>query len=176
MKSKTVTMSEEIFDIVDEHNQLTGEQKSRMVVHQEMKDWHRITGIYIINDKKEILCQKRSIHKDANPGMWQPNFGGHLKAGQSYDENAIQELAEELGLQIDISQLIKKAIHKTDSFKHFGQRYILRLNKDIADMKNNDGEVEELAWLNLTDIDKQVAQGKFCGKVDEEIREYIKSI
>ena len=169
-------MSEEMFDIVDENNELTGEQKPRSVVHGEMKDWHRITGIYIINDKKEILCQKRSIHKDANPGMWQPNFGGHVKAGQTFDENAIQELAEELGLQINISQLTKKSIYKNNNFKHIGQRYILRLNKDIVDMSNNDGEVEELAWLSLEELDKQIIEGKFCGKVDEEIREYIKNI
>lgn len=169
-------MPEEMLDIVDENNELTGEQKSRSVVHGEMKDWHRITGIYIVNDKREILCQKRSIHKDSNPGKWQAGFGGHVKAGQTFDDNAIEELAEELDIHIDISQLIKKSIYKNDNFKHISQRYILRLNKDIGDMNNNDGEVEELAWLILEEVDKKTAEGKFCGNISEEIRDYIKSI
>jgi 16S rRNA (adenine1518-N6/adenine1519-N6)-dimethyltransferase len=89
----------EAFDIVDENNQPVGEQKLRSVVHKELKDWHRATSIVIVNDKKEILCQQRSLKKDREPGMWQAGFGGHLKAGQTYLENAIEELEGYRGIR-----------------------------------------------------------------------------
>lgn len=70
--------------------------KSRDEIHRELKDWHRIVSVWIINDKNEFLCQKRSMKKDAHPGVWQSFFGGHLKAGQTYEECLKEELMEEI--------------------------------------------------------------------------------
>src|SRR3989338_9134722 len=125
-------MAEEFFDIVDENNKELGIQKSRSFVHESKEYWHRTTHVWIINTQKEILCQKRSALKDVNPGEWQSFFGGHLKAGQSYEENAREELQDELG--IDLSELVLQPLYilENSNMKHFGQVYLLEWSGDIT--------------------------------------------
>ena len=164
-----IAMSEEMFDIYDESNQPTGIQKPRSVVHAELKDWHRATHIWIVNDKGKILCQKRSMKKDANPGKWQSFFGGHLKAGQTYESNALEELGEELGLDLDEKDLVPIRTSKDEDVKHFGRVYLVRWNGSEADVHLNDGEVQEVKWMSPKEIKESEDQGKFASKLDKEI-------
>jgi isopentenyldiphosphate isomerase len=118
-------ITEEFFDIVDENNIPLDFSKSRKEVHDALQYWHRATHIWIVNNKNQILCQQRSLSKDANPGKWQSFFGGHLKTGQTYLDNAVEELSEELGLLIKPKELIPIHILKSDKAKHFGQVFVL---------------------------------------------------
>jgi isopentenyldiphosphate isomerase len=98
LTSLFITMPTENFDIYDENNNPLWITKSRKIVHSELKDWHRVSHIWIYNDVWEILCQKRSVKKDSNPWLWMSFFGWHLKAWETYEENAINELEEEIWL------------------------------------------------------------------------------
>lgn len=166
-------MENEKFDIIDENNNLLGIVKSRAEVHKNLRDWHRTTGINIINSQKQILCQKRSEKKDAEPGMWQSHFGGHLRAGETFEKNAIAELKEELGLEIDPKNLIPLEIRKNNEFKHFIQGYILRWDGDISKLKLQKEEVDEVKWFTLSELEKEIAEGKFCNGINAKIREYL---
>ncbi len=167
-------MTEECFDIVDENNEPTGEVKSRAEVHKAGQDWHRASGIWIINSKKQILCQRRSHKKDVHPGLWQSFLGGHLKAGETYIQNAIGELNEELGLEISADDLMPLFIKKSDKMKHFSQIYILKLDKDEKDFKFNDGEVEQVGWFDIYSLKRDIEAGKFCNTLYPEVLDYMK--
>lgn len=166
-------MPEEIFDIVDDNNNLIGIQKSRSVVHSERKDWHRTTHIWIVNDAKEILCQKRSLKKDANPGMWQSFFGGHVKAGESYEQAAMSELKDEIGISISASALKSIYIEKYEPEKHFSWISVLKWNGNAQDLKFNDGEVSEVKWIPLEQLKKLMAAGEFPGRIHQRILDFI---
>lgn len=127
-------MTEEMFDIVDVNNQLTGRQKPRSLVHKENEDWHRVAAIWIVNDKHQILCQLRSRKKDKDPGVWQANFGGHLKAGQTYAENAVEELKEEIGLAVSASSLVTLHVSINPIHKHFAQVFVLPWDGRLTDL------------------------------------------
>lgn len=166
-------MSEEIFDIYDENNQPTGVQKLRSIVHADLKDWHRVTHIWVVNDKGEILCQQRSMKKDANPGKWQSFFGGHLKAGQTYESNALAELNEELGLNIETKDLIPIRNSKDEDVKHFGQVYLVKWNGAGEGLHFNDGEVEQVKWMGVDEIREGEERGEFASVLDEQILDFI---
>jgi 16S rRNA (adenine1518-N6/adenine1519-N6)-dimethyltransferase len=166
-------METELFDIYDENNQPLGIQKSRSVVHKELKDWHRATHIWIVNEKGQILCQQRSMKKDVNPGKWQSFFGGHLKAGQTYESNALAELREELGLNIEAQDLIPIRTGKDEDVKHFGQVYLIKWNGNESDVHFDDGEVESVKWFDLKDVESSIASGEFCNGVDASIHSYL---
>lgn len=163
----------EMFDIYDENNNPTGITKPRDQVHKELKDWHRATHIWIINDQKQVLCQQRSMSKDSNPGKWQSFFGGHLKAGETYEQNALNELGEELGLDINKDDLKPVHILKSDKAKHFGQVYAYRWNGEVSDVKFNDGEVEQVKWMTFEEIQEMMDNEKFCNIIDKKVVEYI---
>ncbi len=129
--------------------------------------------MWIVNDDGRVLCQQRSLTKDANPGKWQSFFGGHLKAGQTYLDNAIGELSEELGLSVDPNELIPVHTLKSDKAKHFGQVFILRWNGDVTHLHFKDNEVASVRWMTLGEIKTQIGEGLFCNNIDSEVEKLI---
>lgn len=53
-----------------------------------------------MNDKKELLLQKRSATKKSHPNFWDISGAGHIRAGETVTEGAIRELKEELGVEV----------------------------------------------------------------------------
>jgi 16S rRNA (adenine1518-N6/adenine1519-N6)-dimethyltransferase len=88
--------SGEIFDVVDEHDEVTG-QATRGEVHAQGL-LHRAVHVFVFNKRGDVLLQQRSMLKDAHPGVWDSSVSGHLDAGESYDSAAIRELEEEMGI------------------------------------------------------------------------------
>jgi isopentenyldiphosphate isomerase len=91
-------MSEEIFDIVNERDEVVG-QNTRREVHAR-KLWHRAVHVLVFNSRGEVFLQKRSMKKDTAAGLWDSSSSGHLDSGEDYDACAVRELREELGLEI----------------------------------------------------------------------------
>lgn len=155
-----INPTDELLDLVDENNQPLGITKLRSEVHREMKDWQRSTGVFIINAKKQLLCHKRSVHKDANPGAWSAHSGGHLTSGQTYEDNAVAELKEELGLIVDPSDLIPVTIAKNYEHLHHSQLYIYIWNGKEQDLRFTDGEIEQVKWMTREEYIELIRQSK----------------
>ena len=97
----------EIFDIIDEKGNPTGETVTRDQAHAEGIP-HRTAHIWIIRQKDgrvQVLLQKRSQNKDSFPGKFDTSSAGHIQAGDEPLESAIRELHEELGIQATPAQL-----------------------------------------------------------------------
>ena len=67
----------ELFDIVDEDDQVIG-QATRGEVHRNKNLIHRSIGVCVFNSKGEIYLQKRSSTKDTDPGKWTISCSGHV--------------------------------------------------------------------------------------------------
>ena len=91
-------MPEEIFDVVDERDQVVG-RNSRAEVHR-LGLMHRAVHVLVFNARGEVFLQKRSMQKDRHPGVWDSSASGHVDAGEDYDTTAVRELREEIGLQL----------------------------------------------------------------------------
>lgn len=91
-------MNEEIFDVVNERDEVIG-QKPRNEVHQRGL-MHRAVHILVFNSKRQLFLQKRSMKKDRQPGLWDSSASGHVDSGETYDQTAVRELREELGLEL----------------------------------------------------------------------------
>jgi isopentenyldiphosphate isomerase len=92
-------MNDEIFDIVNERDEVIG-RLPRFQVHRDALK-HRAVHVLVFNSRGEIFLQKRSRKKDTFPGAWDSSASGHLDSGEDYDACAVRELREELGLAID---------------------------------------------------------------------------
>lgn len=86
---------DELFDIVDELNQVTGQGTRREIHEGSLR--HRAVHMFLVNKHGAVLLQKRSLWKDRQPGKWDSSGSRHLDAGESYEEAAVRELKEELG-------------------------------------------------------------------------------
>ena len=92
-------MTEEIFDVVNERDEVVGQNTRREVHRLGLK--HRAVHVLVFNRRGEIFLQKRSMTKDTFPGAWDSSASGHLDAGEDYDACAVRELREEIGLVIE---------------------------------------------------------------------------
>ncbi len=86
---------DELFDVVDEQDRVTGQLPRREVHRLRLR--HRAVHILVFNAAGRVFLQRRSMKKDLFPGTWDSSAAGHVAAGEDYDGTAVRELAEELG-------------------------------------------------------------------------------
>ncbi|MFT4175845.1 MAG: 16S rRNA (adenine(1518)-N(6)/adenine(1519)-N(6))-dimethyltransferase RsmA [Luteolibacter sp.] len=91
--------SDEIFDVVDENDQVV-DRKTRGEVHARGL-LHRAVHVFVFNKRGDLLLQQRSHLKDVHPGVWDSSVAGHLDSGEDYTPAAIRELEEEMGIKVD---------------------------------------------------------------------------
>ena len=91
-------MTEEIFDVVNELDEVVSQNTRREVHRLGLK--HRAVHVLVFNEKGEVFLQKRSMKKDTFPGAWDSSTSGHVDSGEDYDACAVRELREEIGLSI----------------------------------------------------------------------------
>jgi isopentenyl-diphosphate delta-isomerase type 1 len=91
-------MSEEIFDVVNERDEVVGQAPRREVHARGLL--HRAVHVLVFNVRGEVFLQKRSMKKDKHPGVWDSSASGHVDSGEDYDACAVRELREEIGLAI----------------------------------------------------------------------------
>lgn len=92
-------MPEDIFDIVNERDEVIGRQPRSEVHARGLR--HRAVHVLVFNSLGEVFLQKRSIKKDRQPGVWDSSCSGHVDSGENYDQAAVRELREEIGLRLD---------------------------------------------------------------------------
>ncbi|MFZ5797588.1 MAG: NUDIX hydrolase YfcD [Desulfobulbaceae bacterium] len=89
--------SPEFVQIVDEHNTKIAEVSRRLMREQNLI--HRASYVLVFNSRGELFVQQRTLSKDIYPGCHDIAAGGVVVAGESYEESAERELAEELGIR-----------------------------------------------------------------------------
>ncbi len=88
--------ADELVAIVDPDNTVTGSAtRARMRAENLL---HRATYIFVFDAEGRLYVQHRTFTKDIYPGYWDLCAGGVVLAGESYEESAARELAEELGI------------------------------------------------------------------------------
>ena len=88
---------EEIVVVVDDHNRPVAELPRRRVRDENLP--HRATCVFVFDRRGRVLVQRRTAGKDLYPGFYDLAAGGVVAAGESYEQCAEREAAEELGIR-----------------------------------------------------------------------------
>lgn len=139
-------MSEEIFDVVDEHDQVIG-QAPRSVVHAQ-RLWHRAASVFVFNSSGQLLLQFRSATKDEYPSCYTSSASGHLSAGEDYALSAEREMWEEIGLSAPL-EFLAKFPAGPETANEFTA--LFRTQTDETPV-GDPGEVAALEWMDLPSI------------------------
>ena len=97
-KRSILNVKEELFDIVNERDEVIDRQPRREV--HRLGLMHRAVHVLVFNAAGQVFLQKRSLKKDRQAGLWDSSASGHVDAGEDYDTCATRELREELGLRL----------------------------------------------------------------------------
>lgn len=149
-------VEDELLDVVDEKNVLTGKNALRSKIHSE-GIWHRVVHIYLFRKNEngiEFLVHLRSLNKDLSPNCWDTRFGGHIKSGSTVEEGVRVELKEEVGLDTKDYNVIEGTWYKRDGFpnREFTKVYYLEYRNNLSELVFSDGEVQEVKWMGSKDI------------------------
>lgn len=140
----------EYLDIVDENNNLTGNVVERKEVH-EKRLFHRHISCWIMNNKGEILLQRRSYTNKKNPGKWAKS-GGHVNSGETVLQALKRELNEELGIVVNDNQIIELEIFKSEKEHYFSYNFLILVD-DKIEYKLQKEEVEEVKYFRIEELE-----------------------
>ena len=132
------------------------EGECRLVVH----------GI-LINDRREMLIQKRSRKKKIMPSYWDLTWAGSVQAGEDSYQGLIREAKEELGLEGISWKRPDFTINFPQGYDDF---YIFRRNIDLDKLTIDLKEVEKVKWASLADILNLIDKGEFIAYSESFIR------
>lgn len=146
----------ELLEVVSETNVPTGIRLPRAEAIAK-RAWCRSTNVFVLNAKGELLCHQRSLEKERLPGAWVTHVGGHVGAGESYEENAQKELEEEAGVLIDRSRFIHWRTTKHERSHLWMRDYVTLIDAPLDTFKPQPGEVERFRWMPIDEILREVA-------------------
>lgn len=92
--------------LVDENDNEIGLEE-KFVAHGYPAKLHRAFSIFILNDKRELLIQKRNHKKKTWPGFWSNSCCSHPRPNEPIALAAQRRLEEELGFTCNIEFLFK---------------------------------------------------------------------
>ena len=169
----------EIFDVVDESGEPTGETVDRETAHLEGIR-HRTSHLWLLRKKEgktEILLQKRAMTKSF-PGCYDISSAGHIPAGDGFRESAVRELEEELGITAKETDLIycgDKYIIWDDVFfgkpyhdRQYTRIFMLWTDADEEDFTLQKEEVDSVLWMDFENCIDGVKENTFSNCIDSE--------
>ena len=93
----------ELVDVIDAEGSTIA-----VVTRREMRARrlpHRSVYLLVFNSRGEVFIHLRTATKDVYPSHWDVTVGGVLSAGESFDEGALREGQEELGVALEVQPL-----------------------------------------------------------------------
>lgn len=141
-------MQDEVFDVVNERDEVIGQLARREVHRQGLK--HRAVHVLIFNARGELFLQKRSLKKDNHPGVWDSSAAGHLDTGEEYDVCAMREVQEELGIKLPC---VPQRVLRVNACEETGQEFVWVYRcEHEGPFQLHPEEIDEGAWFTLEKI------------------------
>ncbi|MCD6434547.1 MAG: isopentenyl-diphosphate Delta-isomerase [Candidatus Diapherotrites archaeon] len=172
----------EIITVVDEKDNVVGKAE-KIEVHRK-GILHRAFSIFVFNSKKELLLQRRALHKYHSPGLWSNTCCGHPRFGEKLTNAVHRRLKEEFGFDCKLKEIF--SFHYRAEFDNgLIENEIDHVFIGIADVvpKPNKNEIAEWKWISLDDLKKDIAENpekytfwfrhiieKYCNKLEKFLK------
>lgn len=152
----TVESREELVTIVDEHNNMVGvlprrEMRSRRLLH-------RASYILVFDARGRLCVQRRTMTKDVFPGHYDVAAGGVVLAGETYEQAALRELAEELGINDAVLRQLFDFYYEDEHIRVWGRAYSCVYDGEVVLQEE---EVESVQFLEIEEVLRLAAQEAF---------------
>ncbi len=147
-------MSEEIFDVVNERDEVI-DAKPRSEVHR-LGLLHRAIHVLVFNSRGQTFLQKRSMSKDREAGKWDSASSGHVDSSEDYDACAVRELREEIGLRLVRPP---ERLFKIDACAETDQEFVWVYRcKAEGPFRLHPGEIERGGWFAPENVTRWIAE------------------
>jgi 8-oxo-dGTP pyrophosphatase MutT (NUDIX family) len=160
--------ADELVTIVDRENNEIG------AVHRwEMRARklpHRATYILVFNSEGEIYVQKRTQTKDVFPGYYDVAAGGVVLAGESYEQGAVRELEEELGIGDALLTELFDFYYEDEHIRLWGRAFSCVYDGEMVLQKE---EVESGEFIKVDEVFQLAEAEPFTPDCLKVLRHYV---
>ena len=160
--------ADELVDIIDDAGQVIGTATRRAMRQQRLP--HRCVYVLVFNTHGDLFIHLRTATKDVFPSHWDVAVGGVLAAGESFDEGARREGAEELGVELEPQALFP--------FRYADERSVVQA---MVYRAVHDGpfslQAEEVVrgeFVPLEEVLTRARRDRFCPDGLEVLNEYLR--
>ena len=140
----------ELIEIVDKQGDFTGEIIEKEEAHDKNL-LHNEISVFIINNNKQILLQKRAASKRFGANKW-GLCSGHVDAGETLENAALREMKEEVGLDVskeDLHSLGEKLFIIGNTNSHITYHFYTKTNKEETEFIIQKEELSQVKWFDI---------------------------
>lgn len=148
----------EEWDLYDAERRLTGETIRRGDELPQGR-YHLVIHVCMFDEQGRLLIQRRQTCKHGWPGLWDVTVGGPARRGENSRQAARRELREELGIDMDFSQLRPRM---TLNFpRGFDDVFLVNASPAPSELRLQAEEVMDARWATMDEVHALVAAGQF---------------
>lgn len=150
-------MIDELLDLVDGNDRVIGQQKRSEIYRLGLTNF-RVVNAFLVNQEDKLWIPRRSSEKSIFPLCLDISMGGHVLAGENYEEAFRRELREELDLGLD--DIPWRLIGHLTPQKHGVSAFmkVYQIDNDRTPTYNEDDFVE-FFWLTPQEVLKRIDSG-----------------
>jgi isopentenyldiphosphate isomerase len=130
--------ADELVDIVDEADHVVGQTTRARMRRENLL--HRVVAVLCRNREGQIYVHRRTATKDLFPNLYDMFVAGAVGAGESYDDAAVRELEEELGITGVALEPLFRHRYEGDRTRSHTAVYRVEWNGPIVH------QLSEIAW------------------------------
>jgi isopentenyldiphosphate isomerase len=154
MADQAPRSADEILDIVDEQDRVIGQARRADAYARRLR--HRCVFILARDPEGRIFVHRRTPDKLVFPSMYDMFVGGVVGAGESYDDAALREAQEELGVTgLPAPTPLFTFLYETPEHTWWSAVYEVRCDQPVRP------QPEEVAWhafLTEEELARQLSQ------------------
>ena len=119
---------------------------------------HRCSYCLVLDSEEHhVLVQKRVAWKETYPSHWDPCPGGVLGPAETFEENAVRELDEEMGIVIGspLSPQLEGLFDfwfEDDRVRNWGRLFKVHFGGELTDLRLQAEEVETAEWMDRVEL------------------------
>ena len=139
MSQEPPLSADELLDIVDEADRVVGRARRGEAMARRLR--HRAVFILVRDARDRVFVHRRTAMKLVFPSRYDMFVGGVVGAGESYDDAALREAQEELGVQgLPAPVPLFSFLYETSEHTWWSRVYQVRCEVPV------DPQAEEVAW------------------------------
>lgn len=157
----------ELVERVDQQDRVLGIVERGEAIHN---GWlHRVSTTICRDERGRVLVYRRAGDLTRFPGYHDVCFGGAVGVGESYEAAAGRELAEELGVEVEVRPVL--------TFLCDGQisPYWLGVHEAVlpVEVEPDPNEVAWAGWMTLDELARAVQRHRFIPDGQEAFARYL---
>ncbi|ERG65296.1 hypothetical protein L332_12705 [Agrococcus pavilionensis RW1] len=145
---------EELVVLLDDDGTPIG-SAPKATVHTDSTPLHLAFSCYLLDDEGRLLITRRSLEKQAWPGVWTNSCCGHPAPGESFEDAVQRRLQQELGtsasdLRLVLPDFAYRAVDASGIVEH--ERCPVFVGRIAGPLEPEPSEVAEWQWVDPDDL------------------------